>query len=165
MISKELFITKLQNEVEIIKHLASKATAPELLDFKFSDPQRTTAQRLAYIALIWSACTQDIIHDDNSKFAVFNQKYEQFDPTTFADSIDHDLNEIITIVQSVDENKFKEEKTLRGKTDTRAGHMMWVYNLYIAYKTQIFLQLKAAGLTNLGTMNLWAGMDAPTSVE
>ena len=52
MISKELFITKLQSEVEIIKHLASKATAPELLHFKFSDPQRTTAQRLAYIALI-----------------------------------------------------------------------------------------------------------------
>lgn len=30
-----------------------------------------------------------------------------------------------------------------------------------AYKTQLFLQLKAAGNKDLGTMNLWAGMDAP----
>jgi hypothetical protein len=49
-------------------------------------------------------------------------------------------------------------------TDTRAGHMMWsVYNWHVAYKTQIFLQLKAAGLSDIGTMNLWAGMDAPTA--
>jgi hypothetical protein len=48
-------------------------------------------------------------------------------------------------------------------TDTRAGHILWVHNLYIAYKTQIFLQLKAAGLSHLGTMNLWAWVDAPNN--
>jgi hypothetical protein len=30
-----------------------------------------------------------------------------------------------------------------------------------AYRTQLFLYLKASGREELGTMNLWAGLDAP----
>ena len=30
-----------------------------------------------------------------------------------------------------------------------------------AYRTQLFLYLKACGREELGTMNLWGGMDAP----
>jgi hypothetical protein len=30
-----------------------------------------------------------------------------------------------------------------------------------AYRTQLFLYLKACGREELGTMNLWAGMDPP----
>jgi len=33
-----------------------------------------------------------------------------------------------------------------------------------AYRTQLFLYLKACGRDELGTMNLWAGVDAPVAV-
>lgn len=160
-----MFITKLQKEVHILKHLASKATTPELLQFKFSDKQRTTAQWMSYISLIGSACAKDIINDDASDFETFTDRYESFDPTTFADTLDANVAQVIAILESASDEKLTEQKTLRGTTDTRAGHIMSIHGLYIAYKTQIFLQLKAAGLTNLGTMNLWAGMDAPTNIE
>jgi hypothetical protein len=32
---------------------------------------------------------------------------------------------------------------------------------HAAYRTQLFLYLKACGREELGTMNLWGGMDAP----
>ncbi len=32
-----------------------------------------------------------------------------------------------------------------------------------AYRTQLFLYLKACGREELGTMNLWAGVDAPAA--
>ena len=32
---------------------------------------------------------------------------------------------------------------------------------YAAYRTQLFVYLKACGRDELGTMNLWAGVDAP----
>ena len=32
-----------------------------------------------------------------------------------------------------------------------------------AYRTQLFLYLKACGREELGTMNLWAGIDAPAA--
>ena len=33
-----------------------------------------------------------------------------------------------------------------------------------AYRTQLFLYLKACGRAELGTINLWAGMDPPATV-
>ena len=36
-----------------------------------------------------------------------------------------------------------------------------ILNGYAAYRTQIFCYLKACGRTELGTMNLWAGIDPP----
>jgi hypothetical protein len=34
---------------------------------------------------------------------------------------------------------------------------------YAAYRTQLFLCLKACGRTEINTMNLWAGMDPPAA--
>ena len=161
MISKDIFITRLQNEVRIIKHLAAKATSPEILAFRFSDSQRTTAQWLAYIALVGIAGTKDILADDASWFETFMDDMDNFDVTTFEATIDVNLATMVSMIEQVSDEKFNEEKTLFGRfTDTRAGHMLTaVYNWHVAYKTQIFLQLKAAGLTSLGTINLWWGMD------
>ena len=33
-----------------------------------------------------------------------------------------------------------------------------------AYRTQLFLYLKTCGREELGTMNLWAGVDSPAAV-
>ncbi len=161
MISKDIFIAKLQNEVRIIKHLAAKATSPELLAFRFSDSQRTTAQWLAYIALVGIAGTKDILADDASGFETFMDDMDNFDIQFFDTIIDKNLTDMVALIEQTADEKFAEEKTLFGRfTDTRAGHMFGsVYNWHVAYKTQIFLQLKAAGLTDLGTMNLWGGMD------
>ncbi len=166
MISKQMLIEKIVNEVRILKHLASKATTPELLNFRFSDHQRTTTQWLAYIALIGSAATKDMLMDDASGFETFTDRYEWFDPSTFATAIDQDSAEFIALLEAASDEKLAEVKTMWWSiTDTRAGHVLSVYNLYVAYKTQIFLQLKAAGLKDLSTMNLWAGMDAPVATD
>lgn len=162
MISKDMFIAKITNEVRILKHLASKATTPELLNFRFSDKQRTTAQWLAYLALVGSAVAKEALNDDWSGFELFNDKYENFDPATFGETIDADLAEIIAIVEAATPEKFAEGKSLWGMPENaRAWHILSINDLYVAYKTEIFLQLKAAGLSELETMNLWAGMDAP----
>jgi hypothetical protein len=36
-----------------------------------------------------------------------------------------------------------------------------VLNGHAAYRTQLFLYLKACGREDLGTTNLWGGVDAP----
>lgn len=164
MITKEMLISKLKDEARILKHLASKANTPELLNYKFSDHQRTTAQWLAYIAIIWSAVAKDVINDDSSAFETFTDRYESFDASTFDAAMDADVAQVISILEAASDEKLAEEKTMWGAMkDTRGGHILSIYNLYVAYKTQIFLQLKAAGLNDLGTMNLWAGVDAPVA--
>jgi hypothetical protein len=162
MISKATFITKFLNEVRIIKHLASKATTPELLAYRFSEKQRTVAQLCAYLAIAGEAAAQEMINDDWSGFDTFNARYDAFDMATFDEVFDANCAHFVAIIEAASEEKLAEKKTMRGMMeDTRASHIFGVFNRFVAYKTQIFLQLKAAGVEWLGTMNLWAGMDAP----
>jgi hypothetical protein len=71
---------------------------------------------------------------------------DNFDNQKFDIIIDNNLSTIVSIIEQTPDEKFNEEKTLFGRmTDTRASHMLSsVYNWHVAYKTQIFLQLKSA---------------------
>ncbi len=149
----------MQWETNVIKHLASKVTE-EVLAHKFSENQRTLQQLLAYLAHIGSAATADILNDDGTGFASFAQDQENFDVKTFPEAMDKEIEKITTMLEATSEDKFAEEKTMFGRfSGTRGEHMFMVYNWYIAYKMQLFLQLKHAGFTELGTSNVWGGMD------
>jgi hypothetical protein len=166
MITKQDYINRLHNEVRILKHLAEKATTPEILNYRFSEAQRTTGQWLAYLAIIGSAAAKDVLTDDGSGFATFMERYEQFDVSTFASAIDADTAEVVRLLEATSDEKLQESKTMFGSfTASRANHMFGILDWYVAYKTQIFLQLKAAGVPNLGTSNLWGGMDTPPKAE
>jgi hypothetical protein len=57
---------------------------------------------------------------------------------------------------------FRAEVDLLGQKSSRGA---FIVNLVLsgcaAYRTQLFLYLKACGREDLSTMNLWAGMDPP----
>ena len=50
---------------------------------------------------------------------------------------------------------------VRPKSSRGAFVVNLVLNGYAAYRTQLFLYLKACGREELSTMNLWGGMDMP----
>jgi hypothetical protein len=53
-----------------------------------------------------------------------------------------------------------------GRTATRGALLLeLVLNGCAAYRTQLFLYLKANGREELTTFNLWQGMDAPVPVQ
>ena len=60
---------------------------------------------------------------------------------------------------------FRVEIEMFGQKTTRGA---FIVNLVkggcAAYRTQLFCYLKACGREDLGTMNLWAGVDAPVAV-
>ena len=60
---------------------------------------------------------------------------------------------------------FRAEIDMFGSKTTRGA---FIVNLVLcgcaAYRTQLFLYLKACGREELSTMNLWAGVDAPAPV-
>src|SRR5439155_21970094 len=61
---------------------------------------------------------------------------------------------------------FRQEVDMFGRKSSRA---LLVITLVLsgcaAYRTQLFLYLKACGREELSTMNLWAGVDAPAAVK
>ena len=57
---------------------------------------------------------------------------------------------------------FRKEVDMFGRKSSRGLLIVTlVLNGHAAYRTQLFLYLKACGREELSTMNLWAGMDAP----
>ncbi|MEZ5288263.1 MAG: hypothetical protein R2712_26375 [Vicinamibacterales bacterium] len=61
------------------------------------------------------------------------------------------------------ESWFREEISMFGQRQTRGAFLVDVVLCgHAAYRTQLFLYLKACGRSELSTMNLWAGADPPT---
>ena len=60
---------------------------------------------------------------------------------------------------------FRAEVEMFGNKSSRGA---FIVNLVLcgcaAYRTQLFLYLKACGREELSTLNLWAGVDAPAAV-
>ena len=57
---------------------------------------------------------------------------------------------------------FRVEIEMFGRKATRGAFLVnTVLSGYAAYRTQLFVYLKACGREELNTMNLWVGVDAP----
>ena len=62
------------------------------------------------------------------------------------------------------DDEFRKEVSFFGTTGSLGGFFVnTILAAHAAYRTQIFCYLKSCGRTDLTTMNLWAGMDAPAS--
>ena len=62
------------------------------------------------------------------------------------------------------DEEFRKQVTFFGTTQSLGGFFVnTILAGHAAYRTQIFCYLKSCGRTELGTMNLWAGIDAPAS--
>ena len=60
---------------------------------------------------------------------------------------------------------FRGEIEMFGRKSTRGSIIVnMVLSGRAAYRTQLFMYLKTCGREELGTMNLWAGVDAPAPV-
>jgi hypothetical protein len=165
LIKSEL-IGSLQNEVRILLHLASKIDRDKL-DYRPAPKQRSTIELLKYLSVMgpglveatkaggfdtaaWTAATQAANARDFDQTLAAIAAQSDFYASSLADWSDAD---------------FRSEIEMFGSKTTRGAFLVnLVLGGYAAYRTQLFLYLKACGRDELSTMNLWGGMDAPAPV-
>ena len=82
----------------------------------------------------------------------------------FAELMDKEWVEIEKLIGTLSEDDLKSELNMWGQTKSKALHLMGMLSIASAYKMQLFLYMKQSGTENIGTMNLWAGMDQPPKV-
>ena len=69
-----------------------------------------------------------------------------------------------SLLSDMSEADFRAEVEMFGRKASRGSMIVNIVLCgYAAYRTQLFLYLKACGRDELNTMNLWAGMDAPAA--
>ena len=162
VLTKEELIATLQNEVRILLHLADKIDRSQL-DYRPTPKQRSTIELLQYLSVMGPVLIPFI------KTGVFDEAAWQaaqsaanganFDQVL--SSIEKQTSVYAELLHGWSEDDFRSEIEMLNR---KASHGSFIVNLVLcahsAYRTQLFLYLKACGRDELSTMNLWAGMDA-----
>jgi hypothetical protein len=165
-LTKDDVVAQLQKEVRILLHLASKIDRSQL-DYRPTPKQRSTLELLRYLTNMGPLLVRSI------KAGAFDVERWQAD-TAKANAADFD--QVLTMIQAQEaeyasllgswtEADFLGSIEMFGRTATRGALLLeLVLNGCAAYRTQLFLYLKACGREELTTMNLWQGVDAPVAV-
>ncbi len=164
MITKEQYLGILGNEFRIIKHLAEKIK-PEQLSHKPTEPQRNMQELMTYLTQIFISGVEGIVNEDGSAYKKYLGVGEQATLENFASMLDKEFAEVEKLINSLSEEDMGTEVNMWGRNQSKALHLMGMLSIAAAYKMQLFLYMKQSGTENIGTMNLWAGMDQPPKVS
>jgi hypothetical protein len=167
VLTKSELIAALQNEVRILLHLAAKIDSTTL-DYRPTPKQRSTIELLKYLSMMGPTITRFALADapDPGLWPAAAQVAEARDFEQTIAAIAAQTNVYATLLGDVPDAEFRAEVTgFDGKKTSRGA---LIVNLVLcgcaAYRTQLFLYLKACGREDLSTMNLWAGIDAGAGV-
>lgn len=163
VLTKAELIGSLQHEVHILLHLASKIDRAKL-DYRPSPKQRSTIELLRYLTIMGPGLVQAAKTGtfDPASWTAADQdaKARDFDQTLAAIASQKDT--YAQLISDMADADFRTPIEMFGNKTTRGA---FIVNIVLggcaAYRTQLFLYLKACGREELSTMNLWAGMDAP----
>jgi hypothetical protein len=163
VLTKSELVSALQNEVRILLHLAGKIDRAQL-DYRPTPKQRSTVELLRYLSMMGPTLMQAILAGkfDEAAWTAAEQaaSSRSFDETLAAISAQSDT--YAALLAGVADAELRAEIDLFGQKVTRGPALIaWVLSGCAAYRTQLFLYLKACGRDELSTMNLWAGVDAP----
>ena len=164
VLTKPELVAALQNESRILLHLASKIDRSKL-DYRPTPKQRSTFELLKYLSMMGPTLVQyaTAVSLDPSVWrkAASAAEARDFDQTLAFIATHKDA--YASLFNEVSEADLRAEASAIDGSKTTRGALL--VNLVLcscaAYRTQLFLYLKACGREELTTMNLWAGMDAP----
>jgi len=167
VLNKAELIASLQHEVRVLVHLAGKVDRTKL-DYRPTPKQRSTIELLRYLSMMGPTLIQYALAQtpDPALWTTAAQAADarDFDETVAAIAAHADA--YATLLADVTDADFRVEVDSFDGGKTSRGAL--IVNLVLcgcaAYRTQLFVYLKACGREELGTMNLWAGADAPAAV-
>jgi len=168
VLTKSELVSSLQHEVRILLHLASKIDRA-MLDYRPTPKQRSTLELLKYLSYMGPMMVKlalgRVERADPNVWTAVRQAADarDFDETLAA--IAAQTETYATLLADVsDEDLRAEFEGFSGKTTRGAFLVNLVLCGCAAYRTQLFLYLKACGREELTTSNLWGGVDAPAAV-
>ena len=165
VLTKPELIASLQNEVRILLHLASKIDRAKL-DYRPTTKQRSILELLQYLTIMGPElikATKAGKFDPAIWGAAEKMAYSRnFDQTLAA--LSAQTEQYASLLADFTDADFRSDVNMFGQPTTRGAFLV---NLalcgHAAYRTQLFVYLKACGREELSTMNLWGGVDAPAA--
>ena len=166
VLTKPELIASLQNEVRILLHLAGKVERAAL-DYRPTPKQRSTIELLRYLSMMGPALVQAAKAGtfDGAAWTAAEQAAaaRTFDQALAAIASHADNYASLLADVSDDDLRAEIDPFGAGKSSRGAFLVNQVLCGCAAYRTQLFLYLKACGREELNTWNLWVGIDEPAA--
>jgi hypothetical protein len=164
MITKAQLLSSLRHETEVIKHLAGKIP-PDRYDYRPSPAQRSTLELLQYMTRMAIVPAIHAVRGGWEHAEELERGAEEVTPASFDAEMDEQLRMLEGLVENEVDEREAETKpaTMPWGTPTTigAGLMDMALKCMVAYRMQLFLYVKASGVSDLGPANCWAGVDMP----
>jgi len=161
MLTKSEFIAFLEREAGILSHLISKVQ-PQHLAFRLTPAQRSTEELMRYLATQWTGSVSYFVSSSWDGWSAAEAAAKTVTPATFAAAMSRQIDEVKALLAPISDADFAS----RASKDPMGSEMPLAQAIFggtvawtTGYKMQLFLQLKAAGLADIGTGNLWMGVD------
>ena len=166
VLTKSELLASLQNEVRILLHLAGKIDRTKL-DYRPTAKQRSTIELLKYLSVMGPAFLRSTMGGlDTAGWTAATAAAAAHDFDQTLEAIAAHTDAYAAILADVSDADLRAE--IDGMDGNKMARGAVIVNLVLcacaAYRTQLFLYLKASGREELSTMNLWAGIDAPATV-
>lgn len=158
MINKEVFISSLEHEIRVIRHLGMKIKL-EMLSYRPSPSQRSLIELLQYLSYVLETSVEAVITKDGSLYKARSEAAQETTLENFDERMHQQAVRIREMITSLPDDAMEEMVDL-WVTQTRAMHLLnSTLKWSVAYKMQLFQYLKQGFDLPLKTSNLWAGMD------
>jgi len=154
-------IAALQDETRILLHLAGKIDRTTL-DYRPTPNQRTTIELMRYLTMMGPALARAALAGtfDADAWTAEERAAAGLDLDQAIAKIGGHPDTYAALLGGVPDADFRAEVAIFGEPSSRGAFLVTqVVCACAAYRTQLFLYLKASGRPELNTMNLWAGID------
>jgi hypothetical protein len=166
VLTKPELIASLQNEVRILLHLAGKVE-PSMRDYRPTPKQRSAFELLKYMSIMGPQLVKAAKGGafDVAAWTAAQKEADGRDWDQTIAALAKQSDDYASMLEPWTDADFRAEMDNFGRGTTSKGAFLvsMVAGGHAAYRTQLFCYLKNCGREELGTMNLWGGVDAPAA--
>jgi hypothetical protein len=162
MYTKASFLKSIALEAKIIKHLVTQIPKGKA-GWRLTPPQRSTIELIRFLSFMPYASVEFALTQSWDKWDGYEAEAKDLQPAGFAKAMDKQMKGITKLLAKHTDATLK-KKTTKHWNGTKMvlgdALVAMVLNTMVAYRMQLFLQVKASGAPHLGTSDCWMGKSA-----
>jgi hypothetical protein len=162
MPTKSDITSSIAKELRIITHLTGKLQAAHL-SYRFTPGQRSIQELLEYLAITSEGAISALLTGSWSVWEKRAEEVKGLELARFPAAFTAQQQVVEHLLAPFSEDQFAVKRVInhQGKEVALSDALFeGIVKQLVGYKTQLFLQAKAAGVAGLVSANLWRGEDA-----
>ncbi|MFT4647570.1 MAG: hypothetical protein ACI87O_000967 [Planctomycetota bacterium] len=167
MLNKDDILSSLLDEIRIVRHLATKVPAGSM-DYSPTQDQRNTLGVLRYLSFCAIGGTTALIEGNWDGYRKWNDETAELTAEQIPAALDKQAECLTEMFGKLSDDDFANRTVkhpMGHELSMSRGLLEVPLKWMVGYRMQLFLYAKAAGNSDIGTANCWAGIDMPVKAS